>query len=266
METEENKGLNIIKTSSLLIITIVVALVVYYTVMLSLAPGKKMKELRAGYEDNSKEKSELVQAALADSHYVTLLRKKAFLQSKIAMAESDSIYLILNFADSTANLEIAGVVVHEVKMKEFEISSILTRGNQNVINKLLSTPLTIESAFATIAKEPVMIKMAPKDTSEYKPDIMPDTAATEPVFYKLNLSGGIQLFVYQQEKDLPADSKAFRKFDVDERKKRTKEALGQVASFKVPDYTPFIRLELPRKDARIIYRALPRKGQVAVWF
>jgi len=34
-----------------------------------------------------------------------------------------------------------------------------------------------------------MIKMAPKDTSEYKPDIMPDTSITEPVNYILEMNG-----------------------------------------------------------------------------
>ena len=48
----------------------------------------------------------------SDSAYLKLLKEKAFLQSRIAMAQTDSIYLTLNFADSSANLEISGVVVH----------------------------------------------------------------------------------------------------------------------------------------------------------
>ena len=56
----------------------------------------------------------------SDSTYLKLLKEKAFLQSRIVMAETDSIYLTLNLADSTANLEISGVVVHHAKISEIE--------------------------------------------------------------------------------------------------------------------------------------------------
>ena len=121
------------------------------------------------------------------------------------MAETDSIYLTINLADSSMNLEISGVVVHMAKMSSFKASRILTNGNENIISSMLSTPLTISSDFATIKKEPVMIKMAPKDTSEYKPDIMPDTSITEPVNYILEMTNGTRIFVYQEE-----DEKACR--------------------------------------------------------
>jgi len=64
---------------------------------------------------------------------------------------------------------------------------------------MLSTPFTILHAYATIKKDPVMIKMAPKDTSEYKPDVMPDTSITEPVNYILEMNRGIRIYVYQEE-------------------------------------------------------------------
>ena len=56
-------------------------------------------------------------------------------------------------------------------------------------------------SYATIEKEPIMIKMAPKDTSEYKPDIMPDTSVIEPVNYILEMTNGTRIYVYQEEED-----------------------------------------------------------------
>jgi len=35
--------------------------------------------------------------------------------------------------------------------------------------------------------------------------------------------------------------------------------------FKVPDYHPFIRIRVPRADAKIIYRAIPKYGQITVF-
>ena len=106
----------------------------------------------------------------SDSAYLRLLKEKAFLQSRIAMAETDSIYLTINFADSTANVEISGVVVHTSKMNSMQISKILRKGDDNIILSMLASHLTISDSYSTIKKEPVMIKMAPKeDTSVYKP-------------------------------------------------------------------------------------------------
>ena len=44
------------------------------------------------------------------------------------MAETDSIYLTINLADSTANLEISGVVVHKAKMSSLKSAEFSVRG------------------------------------------------------------------------------------------------------------------------------------------
>ena len=51
-------------------------------------------------------KATLNQRILKDSAYLKLLKEKAFLQSRIILAETDSIYLSINLADSTANIGI----------------------------------------------------------------------------------------------------------------------------------------------------------------
>ena len=182
------------------------------------------------------------------------------------MAETDSIYLTLNLSDSSANLEISGVIVHAAKMRQFSASSILRGGNDNAIMALFSTPMTISKSLATIKKEPVMIKMAPKDTTEYKPDIMPDTSMVENVFFILEMSNGIRIFVYQQEDDKLGKGMSEMKFDLTYRINNTVKDIKSVAALKVPKYHPFIKIRLPRADAKIIYRAIPRHGQIGVYF
>ena len=66
------------------------------------------------------EKGKADQQILIDSEYLKLLKEKSFLQSRIVMAETDSIYLTINLADSTANLEISGVVVQQGKDEQYE--------------------------------------------------------------------------------------------------------------------------------------------------
>jgi hypothetical protein len=224
-----------------------------------------MEEIKKEFGVKATDKNGIDKQILKDSSYLMLLKEKANLQSRIVLAESDSIYVTLNLADSTANLEISGVVVHKAKMKDVKTSKILLKGNENAILSMLAAPFSISNAIATIKKEPVMIKMAPKDTSEYKPDIMPDTSVVEPVNYILEMKEGIRIYVYQSENVKLNDRINHFTFDFKDRLRDTWSALKRVAVFKVPEYHPFIKIKLPRTDAKIIYRAIPRNGQIAVF-
>ena len=192
METEITNKKPHRKVALIVLISIISAFFIYYSLMSMKSPARKLEEIKNEFGAKTAEKSDVEQRILMDSTYLKLLKEKAFLQSRIVMAETDSIYLTINLADSTANIEISGVVVHKAKMSSVKTSKILMKGNDNIILSMLASPFTISSAFATIKKEPVMIKMAPKDTSEYKPDIMPDTSITEPVNYILEMNGGTQ--------------------------------------------------------------------------
>jgi hypothetical protein len=253
------------KLPAIFLLSIVLLLVIYYTVMSIISPGRKLDEIRHQFAAKTSEKNEVAQKILKDSEYLKLMKQKAFLQSKVVMAESDSIYLTLNLADSTANLEISGVIVHRSKMSSVKISSILSGANDNAVLSMLSVPLTIVSSQATIKKEPVMVKIAPKDTSEYKPDIVPDTSLTDHVNYILEMNQGIRIYVYQEEHAKFQDKVDQFLFDFKDRWRDTWNAFKRVAVFKVPEYHPYIKMKLPRTDAKIIYRAIPKNGQIAVF-
>jgi hypothetical protein len=250
----------------IVLISIIAVLLIYYSVMSALSPGRKLDQLRAEYGAKTSGKNNIDKKIIFDSEYLHLLTEKAFLQSRIAMAATDSSYLALNMADSSANVEICGVIVHKAKMSKMQTSKILTATNENAILSLLSAPFTITSSVSTIKKEPVLFQMAPKDTSEYKPDVMPDTTKTEPVNYILETNQGIRIFVYQQENVKMEDKISQFKFDLNYRLSDTWNAIKRVAAFKVPVYHPFIKIKLPRKDAKIIYRAVPKNGQIALFY
>jgi len=265
METENDNKSSFGKITFLILVIICLSFIIYFSIMSMLAPSHKLAELKKefipGKSADKKEDSRIY----SDSTYLRLIRERAYLQSKIIMAESDSIYLTINLADSSMNLEISGVVVHQAKMSSFKASSILTKGNENIITAMLSTPLTIAFDKATIKKEPVMMKMAPKDTSEYKPDIMPDTSITEPVSYIFEMTNGTRIYVYQAEDQKRSDRISLLKFDLEDRLHQTWEAIKRSAVFKVPEYHPFIKIRLPRSDAKIIYRAIPKNGQITLF-
>jgi hypothetical protein len=265
METEIKNKSNGGKITLIVLVSIVLICLAYYSVMSMISPVRKLEAIKSEFGPKGSEKNDINQKILSDTTYLRLLKEKAFLQSRVVMAETDSIYLTINLADSTANLEISGVVVHRAKMTSVQASKFLLKGNDNAVLSMLATPFTIMHAIATIKKEPLMIKMAPKDTSEYKPDIMPDTSIAEPVNYILEMNKGIRIYVYQKETTKFADKLNQFKFDLNDRIRDTWNSLRRVAVFKVPEYHPYIKMRLPRTDAKIIYRALPKNGQIAVF-
>jgi hypothetical protein len=163
------------------------------------------------------------------------------------------------------NLEISGVSVHNARIKNMKISRILESGNAYVLSSMLTKPLTVLKEYASIEKEPLMIRMAPRDTSEYVPDIMPDTADFEPVNFILETDKGIRIFFYQDEFAQRGDRSHIFFFDLRYRLKDTFASLKKTMVGKVPEYHLFIKLRLPRSDLKIIYRALPEQGQIAVY-
>jgi hypothetical protein len=265
METIEKKPLTRKKISLIIIGAFLLVFLGYYSITSVLGPGKKLNEIKARYGSQQGSENITDERFYTDSAYINLLKEKVFLQSRISMAETDSIYMTLNIADSTANLEISGVAVHSARINDLKISRILRSGNDYVIPAMLASPMTIASDFATIKKEPLMIKMAPKDTSEFKPDIIPDTSDFEPVNYILEMDNGIRIFVYQNTDTIRADKNKLFFFDLNDRLKNTWSSLKCVARFRVPEYHPYIKMRLPKADAKILYRAIPRHGQIAVY-
>lgn len=260
----ENKG-NSGKVVLAVLITLIVAFLVYYGVMSALAPAKKLAELEALYQPEKPESGDFDERLYTDSAYLALIKEKAYLQSRIAMAQTDSICLTLNLADSTANLEISGVLVHSAKFAEIRVSRILTTGDEYVISSMLSVPLNIVADYSTIKKEPLMVKVAPKDTSEYLPDITPDTTDYEPVTYIMDTDRGIRIYVSQAEENERDDRSAIFLFDLRDRMKSASAAFKKVIRLEVPDYHPFIKIRLPKSEAKILYRAIPVNGQVTVF-
>ena len=86
---------------------------------------------------------------------------------------------------------------------------------------MLSAPLTIASSLATIKKEPVMVKIAPKDTSEYKPDIVPDTSLTDHVNYILEMNHGIRFMCIRKRMHKFSDKMDQFLFDFKDRLRNT---------------------------------------------
>jgi hypothetical protein len=196
--------------------------------------------------------------------YIDLIREKAYLGAQVKLADEDSIGLIINMRDSVIQLLIKGLPIRSVKMGEFDISPFFQRANQEAIYSMLSTPLKITEMQATFRKDPVNVKIAPKDTSEAVVDEKPDTTDFEAVFFTLNTEQNIRLYFEQQEDTVSADRRARFFFDLKDKAKNAKATMKSVAKFNTPPYVPYIKIWIPKAEAKIVYRAIPREGLIVL--
>jgi hypothetical protein len=264
MENEIKKKSTVIKKGLYFSVSLLILFMIFYTVMALLGTKAKIAAINSEYGYKQPENSKTDENIFSDSAFISLNREKSYYQARVIIAESDSVGLALNLSDSTAILEINGVNVHAAKISEIFISKVLSKADEFSVTSMLAIPLTIGNDYATIMKEPVMIKMAPKDTSEYKPDILPDTARTEAVNYMFDMENGIRLYVYQNVGENDGGVLNFSKFDLNDRFKNFRDNLKSILSFKIPEFHPSIRIRMANDDAKIIFRALPRHGQVAL--
>ncbi len=196
--------------------------------------------------------------------YIEMLREKALLSSQVKMADSDSIGLLINIRDSVLQLLIKGVPVRSVRIDEYDVSPFFQRANQEAVYSMLSSPLAITGMQATFMKDPVQIKIAPKDTSEAKIDAKPDTTDFEAVFFTLDTDRNIRFYFEQQEDTVGADRRSKFFFDLRDRSRNAKATMKEIFRFRTPPYAPYIKIWIPKAEAKIVYRAIPREGMIVL--
>jgi len=196
--------------------------------------------------------------------YIEMIREKAFLSSQVRMADSDSIGLLINIRDSVLQLLIKGVPVRSIRIDEYDVSPFFERANQEAVYSMLSTPLAITGMQATFMKDPVQVKIAPKDTSEVKIDAKPDTTDFEAVFFTLDTDRDIRFYFEQQEDTVGADRRAKFFFDLKDRSRNSRATMREVVRFRTPSYVPYIKIWIPKAEAKIVYRAIPREGLIVL--
>jgi hypothetical protein len=167
----------------------------------------------------------------------------------------------VNLADSSVTLEQKGVILHTARISRMEVSRVFTRVHASDLAEAFSFPLAIRDTWSTIPRKKYSLKVAPSDTNAQAPLAMPDTSTREQVYFRLSLDRGIQLDVRQMEYSQQDDQKRLsNRINRQESGRIIKDLLA----FRIPEYHPVIMLELPEKDARAIYKALPVNAKVAL--
>ena len=103
---------------------------------------------------------------------------------------------------------------------------------------MLSAPLKITGMQATFMKDPVSVKIAPKDTSEAVMDVKPDTTDYEAVFFTLETDRISGFSSNSRKIRLAADRRARFFFDLEERYRNARSTMHSVVKFNTPPLHP----------------------------
>jgi len=240
-----------------------IVLLVYF-IQVAVAPMNKIKELHNYvYADTT-----FIQGF--DSIYYQpemsdLLIEKAYKEALLTLSTSDSIQLVVNLSDSTVGLSIKGVMIHQTKVKTIEVDKLFQRLRLPERIKLFSQPLNVEGQSATIVKEPVVVREAPKDTLEAAQNAWePDTLIQNPAFASFIIEHNIQLILEQDNNIDPINKKAKSSFYYQMRKEKAILSVKNFIDRKPQVYQPVIIIEMPVDVVRAIYRALPENPLVVI--
>lgn len=245
---------------------VIAAVVIYYFIMAALSPVIYIRGVNNRYGADTTLLKGLDERFLQDSAYIALTRKLAFTGARMRMSTSDSIGMTVNLTDSLIALQIKGVNLRSIPVISFSVAGSISGIDRYALASLLAEPMQIVSSEATIAKEPLMIKIAPRDTAEAAalPLIVQDTLMIDPVFFRLKLTNGVRLVVLQEVTGGGPEQRARNRFLFKQSVRDASGGFARALAFKFPVYEPEIRVVVSKVDARILYRAIPYNGMVVL--
>jgi hypothetical protein len=254
------------KTGYWIIISILLVLAILYLIAGFTAPVRKVHLINAAFNDS-------IRPDLLDKTYpfpenpalFDLYKEKIFFESRLAMARTNTIGLVVDLQDSILDIEIGGIKLHSTKISKYRVSRTLTGIDNKAFIGLFSKPFTTVRNSGTFVKEPIVVKKAPKDTIEAaKQATAPDSIRTGPAYVALTLDYNIRLSLYQENKRSAWTMIYGFVFRSGSRFRQAGETFWCALTLRKPAYRPEIRVFIPKKDLITIYRALPVDTRVVI--
>jgi hypothetical protein len=254
------------RTGIWIIISVLIVFTILYLFAALAAPVKKIHLLNTAFNDSIRpDKLDKTYPFPENPDLFKLYREKIWLESKLAMARTNTIGLIVDLQDSILDIEINGIRLHSAQINKYKVSRTFGRIDNKTFIGLFSKPMTTVSNSGTFVKEPIVVKKAPKDTIEAAQQVTaPDSIKTGPAFVALTLDYNIRLSLYQENKRSVWAMLYGFIFRSGMRFKQAGLTVRDAATLRIPDYRPEIRVFIPKKDLITIYRALPVDTRVVI--
>ncbi len=248
-----------------IIIAVLSVIILCYFGFSIIAPARKINQLNRLEAGNRQNAPYAYPRIIEHPEFFDLNKNKAFRESRLMMAKSDSIGLSVNLQDSIVALEIKGIPLHQVKISRYKASRLFRAIDNRTYMTLFSSPLRVELQNATIKKEPVIYKQAPKDTIEAEKSLfLPDTTKENQAYISLTLNHGFRLFIEQENARSLRAVRAKIAFRAWNCLKQAWVNLHHMLRFKIPPYSPVIKISIPGNDDETIYHALPENAMVSI--
>jgi len=262
------KNLNISKKAIVIFLTVQVVIALIAFILFGLIPVNReyrtvSGKLEAKYSGSksviSKNTYSLIKHERISEHH------EAYLRSTLKLAKTDSIALLIDLKDSFAFLSLKGVYLFQSKISRIYINKGLKKLPDFLRDSLCSGPMIVEEDISSIEKFPIVVKKAPKDTTEAnQAGSAPVLPIQNDVFILLTFGNSMVIEIVQQENELAGTRHAYRVYKKLYKRWFFSKNFHSLFNSEKRGYIYHITLEIPREDARSIYRALPIKPFVVV--
>ncbi len=240
------------------------AILFLFFVSLAIAPALKMREFKSLVNSDSLF-IQRYDPVFNHPEMSPLVKEKAFKEALLKLAEHDSIQMVLDGSDSTVNLYLKGVRIHQVPIEALKKDKLFKHMPLNQKVMLFSQPLSVQSQTATIEKEPVVVRYAPKNEQEAPLTAwQPDTLIQNPAFVCFSMDHGIQIILEQTNNLTLQDKWQKFKFHTQLKWIHTNRAIFNFVRLKKQEYHPVITIKIPVDDLQAIYRALPNEAFMVI--
>jgi hypothetical protein len=175
-------------------------------------------------------------------------------------SSSDSIYMVISIPDSLLSIYVKGVEIFNTKILRHSQSTFLSYLNTQILMRQFSRPQKGTLINSTLVKEPIKIKMAPKNAEEAaKMATIPDSVSYEPAFISYKIQNGVLL-------KLSSENEFWLSFKIGLAYKWSKlsELTRAIFHAEITDYHPEINLMVDNIDLTSIFRALPDEPLIVI--
>ena len=190
-------------------------------------------------------------------------KKEVLLDSRLELANDDSMYLVLDLANNLAILEMKGISLFESKILKSTISNSIKMYHTEALINWVAEPFMVKRVDATIPKIEFVEKIAPKDSIEA------NKIAAEPVAHKLgdvfivlDFDRNLRLVISQSEEPDADGKKLIDSLRWKYKDIEIKKSIQSITKLNRQPAMPQIDIVLPKSDATILYKALPLKPKM----
>jgi len=197
MKSDKPKKRGVFRTIFMIVIpALIIVVLLVYTVFFSLAVRNKVNEWQSAYSDGK-------DVPAWSTEEWQLVRDKAFLTARIALAANDSIGMTINLQDSLVQLETKGVILKQIHFEDAEVSRFFKTLDPSSFVASFSKPFKITGIGGSIVKEPITFKKAPRDSIEAALNVETvDTSNVEFVEWHLELNDAFVISLVQSDRTL----------------------------------------------------------------